>query len=104
MEKIVKGYIKNEDDGTLEELPTFINLISLTYEIFSSSNNDAGNYTIVTEISYDINPDISVQCELELDVLEFEVSPTITNSKPYLVFNSEEDFLDFSSLTVVCGH
>ena len=66
-----------ETNGTKYILPTFVKFqeSTLTYEIFSTSNSHAGNYTLVTEFYYDNYPTETRQCRLDLDVeaLEFEI-------------------------------
>lgn len=68
----------------------------MAYNIESTQNEDAGEYTLVTRISYSKYPNILRICETKLEVLPLIIPKTFTNSNPYFV-----DFI--SSHSTVCG-
>ena len=84
-----------DEQGLEQPIPDFIelNAEAMSFTVETSSNTDAGTYTLVMQVTYSNHQDAFRQCETELEVIP--VIPTdflgVVNSKPYFDIQNIED-------------
>ena len=89
-----------DEDEEKHELPDFIDFreASVSFKVETTTNGDAGNYTLVTQISYKDYPTAMRECQTELEVLPAYTANITVNAAPYFV-----ETLNFMNLTAVCS-